>query len=87
MKRKNGFVLQKIHGDTYAIAVTKESAEVGSMVRLNPTAAFLFELLGEERSYEDCLGALLAQYEVDEETARRDLDRFLDGLKGAGLLA
>ncbi len=87
MKRKAGFVLQKIGEESYAVAVTPEAAKVGSMIRLNPTGALLFAYLEEDRSEEECVLALLQNYEIDREVAEGDVARFLTGLRGAGLLA
>lgn len=87
MKRKAGFILQTIGSETYAVAVTPESAKLGSMIRLNPTGAFLFELLAEEHTEEECVRALLARYDIEEAVAAADTARFIAGLRGAGLLA
>ena len=87
MKRKDGFVLQKIGDETYAVAVTPESAAVGSMIRLNPTGAFLFAFLEADRTEEECVTALTSHYEIDPVTAAADVRRFLAGLGEAGLLA
>lgn len=87
MKRKAGFVLQTIGEESYAVAVTQDAAKVGSMIRLNPTGAFLFAYLEEERTEEDCILALLARYDIDRSTAEVDVSRFLAGLRGADLLA
>ena len=87
MKRRSGFVLQRIGEDTYAVAVTPESARVGSMVKLNATAALLFSLLEEEHTAEECALALTDAYDIDAETARRDVARFLTALREADLLA
>ncbi len=87
MRRKAGFVLQKIKDESYAVAVTTDAARVGSMIRLNPTGAFLFAYLEEERTEEDCVEALLLRYGIDREVAGRDVCRFLTGLREAGLLA
>jgi len=46
----------------------------------------LFELLREKRDREELVAALLARFDVDEETARRDVDTFLSDLSDAGLL-
>lgn len=87
MKRKPGFILQAIGEETYAVAVTPASAKVGSMIRLNPTGAFLFALLEEEQTEESCLAALLERYETDPAVAKADLAAFLEGLREADLLA
>ena len=87
MKRMDGFVLQTIGKDTYAVAVTPESAKIGSMIRLNGTGAFLFRFLEEERTEEECVQALLDTYEITREVAAADVARFLAGLREAKLLA
>jgi hypothetical protein len=48
---------------------------------------YLFELLGVERHRDELVAALLERFEVDEGTARVDVDRFLADLAEAGLLA
>ncbi|HEX3731410.1 MAG TPA: PqqD family protein [Mycobacteriales bacterium] len=51
------------------------------------SGVYLFELLGVARHRDDLVAALLARFEVDECTARADVDRFLADLAEAGLLA
>lgn len=47
----------------------------------------VFELLGEERSMDDLVTTIVAEYDVDEPTARRDVGVFVDRLRQAQLLA
>jgi coenzyme PQQ synthesis protein D (PqqD) len=47
----------------------------------------VFELLSEERSVDDLVATVLAEYDVDEATARRDVETFVDRLRQAQLLA
>lgn len=47
----------------------------------------VFELLGEERSLDDLVTTIVAEYDVDEPTARRDVVAFVDRLRQARLLA
>lgn len=47
----------------------------------------LFEMLSEPRDPQDLVDALLRRYEVDESTARHDVDVFLKDLARSGLLA
>ena len=86
MKRFPGFILQAIDEDTFAVAVTPEAMAIGTMIKLNSTAAFLFDLLETEHTEKECATALSAQFSVDADTARRDVHAFLEALKAAGLL-
>lgn len=47
----------------------------------------VFELLGEDRTLDDLVTTIVAEYEVDEPTARRDVRTFVDRLHQAQLLA
>lgn len=47
----------------------------------------VFQLLAEDRTLEDLVTAITAEYEVDEPTARRDVESFVDRLRQARLLA
>jgi Coenzyme PQQ synthesis protein D (PqqD) len=46
----------------------------------------VFELLTEERSVDDLVATILAEYDVDEGTARHDVEAFVDRLRNAKLL-
>ena len=86
MKIKEGFILRKV-GSQYVVAATgKASAHFNGMLRLNETGAFAFRLLQEGVTEDRLAACLMAEYEVDEETVRRDMERFLSALKEADAL-
>jgi hypothetical protein len=58
----------------------------GTYFTLNDTGSLLWELLERERCVGELLDALLAAFEVDEETARRDLEELIDQLASHGLV-
>lgn len=46
----------------------------------------VFELLGEERSLDQLVDTVVAEYDVDTDTARTDVTAFVDRLRAADLL-
>ena len=51
-----------------------------------PTSRDIWEQLQQERTKQELLSAILTEYDVDEQLAAADLDRFLGALEKAGLL-
>lgn len=87
MKIKSGFVIQKVGGSYLAVATGERAREFRALVRLNGTGAFLWNALsGTDKTDEDLLSALLAEYEVEEEIAKRDIAAFKKTLAEAGIL-
>ena len=56
------------------------------MIKLNETSAFLFRTLAGGADEEALVAALLAEYDVEEALARRDVAAFLDTLRKARVL-
>ncbi len=54
---------------------------------ISGSGVLLFELLREEHDRDELVAALLAAFEVDEDTARLDVDAFISDLSDAGLLS
>lgn len=86
MKIKSGFVVQKVGAKYLAVAVGELANDFNALVRMNETGLFMWNKLSEaDVTSEELLAALLDEYEVDEERARRDVDAFVSKLKEAGL--
>jgi hypothetical protein len=47
----------------------------------------VFQLLAEDRTLDDLVTTIVTEYDVDEPTARRDVEAFIDRLHNARLLA
>lgn len=77
MKIKNGFVLRVVGGESVVVPVGEMSKKFHGMINLNETGAFLWKFFTEEHTVEDGVQALLAEYEVEEELARTDVETFV----------
>ena len=86
MKIKEGFILRQVAGNYIVIAVGDESIDFDGMITLNETGAFLWNILSEGADKEEMLEKLLAEYDVDEETAKKDISDFLKKLNDGKLL-
>ncbi len=87
MKIKSGFVIEEV-GDGYlAVAVGDRADEFSGLVRMNATGAFLWELIEEhDMSKDELLSAVLREYDVPEEIAKADIDRFETQLRDGGII-
>lgn len=86
MKTKKGFMLRSVGGRHVVVAVGKASEEFNGLITLNDSGAFLWELLSKGIEYDDLLKKMLETYDVTEMTAKAGLDRFLETVRGAGLI-
>lgn len=85
MKLKDGFVLRQVAGEYVAIPSGSE-VNLDKMITLNETGAFLWEKLDSETTAQALVEALLAEYEVDEQTALSCVTNFVAKLEEYGLL-
>ncbi len=87
MRIREGFMLRDIAGETVVVPVGQTSLDFNGMITLNDTGAFLWRMLQEETDADALAAAILAEYDVDEQTARRGIERFIEKLRVEGLLA
>ncbi len=87
MKVKDDYLLRNVAGSHIVVPVGEGCLDFSGVITLNEVGAFLWEKLQADISAEELLSALLAEYDVDEATAKTDIDEFIAKLKGADLLA
>ena len=76
MKIKNGFVLRNVAGQ-FVVLPTGDTLNLSMMITLNETGAFLWKQLENENDEAGLVAALLAEYDVDEATAKNAVDGFV----------
>ena len=85
MKIKEGFLLRQVAGQTVVLPCG-DDLDLNMMITLNDTGAFLWQLLQEETDEAAMVQALLAEYEVDEQTAQAAVAAFVAKLNENGFL-
>lgn len=87
MKFNGSFILRKIGDTHYAVPVGSISKEIKGMIKLNATAAFIWQKIEDSVSEEDIIASLSSEFNTDKETAKNDFDDFISALKEAKILA
>ena len=86
MKIKNGFALRRFADKWIAVSAHELADTRNTLITLNKTAAFVWELLQTDTDRVSLLAALTARFEADEAVIAADLDAFLQQAREAGLL-
>ena len=79
-------VLREIAGEHLLIPVGQTALKVHGMITLSESGLLLWNKLQEECTEEDLVNALLAEYEVDRETAEADVKAFVGQMQKVGIL-
>ena len=86
MKLKSGIIVNEINGDYVAVAAGEAGKAFNGMIKMNGTAAFIVKALQTETNEDGIVAAILAEYEVDEETARQNVRAVIEKFRSAGLI-
>lgn len=78
MKVKNGFMLRAIAGQWVIIPLGARVVEFNGIMTLSESGAILWRLLENGAEVGELVAAILAEYDIDAETAERDVNNFLD---------
>lgn len=86
MKVSPNFVMRDVAGDIVVIPTGEAARRFNGLISMNSVSAFIWTHLEECQTPEDMLALVLENYDVDEETARKDVLQFLADLKRAGMI-
>ena len=65
--------------------VGEATIDFNGMMSLNETGAFLFEKMIEGTTKEQLIEQLMSQYEIDADTAKNDVEEFIEKVKKENL--
>ena len=83
MKQNPDFLLREVADSLVLVPVGEATKVFPGMITMNPTGKFLWELLAQEQTPESLTDALVERYEVDRETAAKDVAVFVEKLTSA----
>ena len=83
---KKELIKRTIAGDVILVPVGKTVISSNGLFVLNELGGFLWDLLPQAAGVEDLVSAVLQEYDVDEATARADIEEFLAALRQMEIL-
>ncbi len=86
MKHKPDFISQNIDDEKILVPIGSQVMNMNGLITLNETAAFVWELLTEDRTLDELAAAVAEQFDVVPERARIDVQIFIDEITRMGLL-
>ena len=86
MKIKKGFVLKQVAGNFIVVPTGSLVKSFNGVVNLNQTGAFLWSKSQDEIHRDKLIEELIKEYEIDLETAKKGVDKFIETLKKEGFV-
>ena len=86
MKLKDGAVITDVTGSKVLVDAGTNGECFHGIIRLNESAALMTEKLQGGATLEDLINVLTGEYNIDTETAKADIEKFLEQLRGTGML-
>jgi hypothetical protein len=86
MKTKSGFLLRKIAGQWVVVPIGHNVAEFSNILMLSESGALLWKKISGGADEEELVKEILGTYDIDEETARKDVKEFIATVEKHGLL-
>ena len=86
MKIKEGFVLTEAAGNSLVVAVGDMADKFSGYVKLNSTGAFIWKIIEKKDcSLDELAATMVAEYDITEDIAKRDILAFEKTLGAAGI--
>lgn len=86
MKINKEMTLREIAGENILVPGANATLDLNGLFVVTETGALIWKLLPEAENEEEIVEKILEEYEVDEETARADVNEFLGNLRKYGII-
>lgn len=77
IKKNPDLIMRNIAGECVLVPTGELAAKFNGMINLNTTAKFIWEHMDKVSSLEELTALMLENFEIDEETAARDVRGFI----------
>lgn len=86
MKLNGNFVLRDIAGESMLIPVGEASGKVNGIITLNESGVVIWNALNEKCDKDYAVSKLTEEFDVDDDTAKADVDAFISRIAELGLI-
>lgn len=86
MKHKKDFLMQKVADMFVVVPVGAAAVSFNALLSFNESGALLWDKLENDVTVSELTQTILKEYEIDEQTACKDVAIFLERLEKVGLL-
>lgn len=86
MKIKDGFILRSIAGSWIVVPIGQMVVDFNGLMTLSDTGALLWRTLEKGAGMDELVANVLEEYDVDDVTARLDVQEFVSAVGERGLL-
>ena len=86
MKIKEGYILREVASSNIVVPIGKAQVSFNGIMTLNEVGTLIWKLLEKGAEKGELVSAVTAEYEVDEQTASRDIDIYIAKLRDKGLI-
>ena len=73
-------------GQMLAVPIDVDTSKFRGVIKMNVTAARIFELLKEDRTEEEVVRIIADEFNVKEDLAQKDVRRCIDEYRSRGLI-
>ena len=87
MKVKEDYLLRSVAGSNIVVPIGEGNLDFSGVITLNEVGAFIWQILEKGADKQEILDKMLAEYDVSRETAEKDIDEYIEKLRGAELIA
>lgn len=86
MKIRDTFILKTVAGENLVVPIGSKNISFNSVITLNESGKFLWNVLKTHVTEEDLVKALIDEYDIGRETAKKDVEVFIRSLKENDIL-
>lgn len=79
-------MLREIAGSWVVVPLGARVVEFNGLISLTETSALIWKMIEEGSTKEQILAKILSEYDVDEKTAKKDIDEFIQTATEKGLI-